>query len=72
MNRDCYVADSLHPCQSFLVPSSLFVRTVLCEPASVKRLTVHRHKLLPIANFPCNYRFGRTVKVTDYPVQQNP
>lgn len=43
------------------------------EPAlPVKSPTVYRHKLLPISNFPCNYRFGSALEFTDYPEQHKP
>lgn len=46
---------------------------VLNEPGlHVKSLAVYRHKLLPIANFPCNYRFGSILEFTDYPEQHKP
>lgn len=61
-----------HPCQTSLVTYSVFVRKVTSEGAPVKSAAVYRHKLLPIANFPCNYRFGSTLEFTDYPEQHKP
>lgn len=57
------------------VPCNLptFVKKVTHEHAlPVRSPAVYRHKLLPIANFPCNYRFGSTLEFTDYPEQHKP
>lgn len=62
-----------HSCQPSLVIDSHFVRKVLSEPAlPVKSRAVYRHKSLPIANFPHNYRFGSVLQFTYYPEQHKP
>lgn len=50
-----------------------FVKKVSEQPAlPVKSWAACRHKLLPIANFPCNYSFGPTLEFTDYPEEHKP
>lgn len=74
---DYYKAHSaslpIFPCNLLTFVKKKKKKKVTNEPTlPVKSSAVYRHKLLPIANFPCNYRFGSALEFTDCPEQHKP